>query len=122
VATPCVTSETMPEASSPEQVLERVRVLSGRFHRQSSDAEVRRSISRELAELRRLWRRNSSLFLPDTLIMLKELAHALDRSPDAGTTAEPLSVLHQVFGFKEFRPGQQPIIESVLAGRDCLGI
>jgi ATP-dependent DNA helicase RecQ len=31
-------------------------------------------------------------------------------------------VLHRVFGLDEFRPGQQDIISSVLAGRDTLGI
>jgi ATP-dependent DNA helicase RecQ len=31
-------------------------------------------------------------------------------------------VLSDVFGFDEFRPGQQQIIEAVLEGRDCIGV
>ncbi len=34
----------------------------------------------------------------------------------------PDDVLRQVFGYAEFRPGQQAIIDSVLAGRDCIGV
>jgi len=32
------------------------------------------------------------------------------------------AVLRDVFGYDEFRPGQLHIIESVLAGRDCIGV
>lgn len=32
------------------------------------------------------------------------------------------TALAQHFGFKQFRPGQKAIIESVLSGRDTLGI
>lgn len=31
-------------------------------------------------------------------------------------------VLHDTFGFSEFRPGQREIIEVVLEGRDCIGV
>jgi ATP-dependent DNA helicase RecQ len=34
----------------------------------------------------------------------------------------PLDVLRDVFGYDEFRPGQLQIIESVLAGHDCIGV
>jgi ATP-dependent DNA helicase RecQ len=37
-------------------------------------------------------------------------------------TAEPLSVLKDVFGFDEFRPGQAQVIEAVLEGRDCIAV
>ena len=39
-------------------------------------------------------------------------------------TAEltPQQVLQQVFGYPEFRPGQQQVIEAVLAGRDCIAV
>ena len=36
--------------------------------------------------------------------------------------ATPDEVLHSIFGYPEFRPGQQKIIEAVLAGRDCIGL
>ncbi len=35
---------------------------------------------------------------------------------------DPLSVLRQVFGFPEFRPGQREVIEAVLEGRDCIAV
>lgn len=34
----------------------------------------------------------------------------------------PDAVLHSIFGYPEFRPGQRKIIEAVLAGRDCIGL
>jgi ATP-dependent DNA helicase RecQ len=34
----------------------------------------------------------------------------------------PLEVLQQIFGYAEFRPGQEKIINTVLAGRDCIGV
>jgi ATP-dependent DNA helicase RecQ len=34
----------------------------------------------------------------------------------------PQSVLQDVFGFPEFRPGQQLVIDAVLAGRDCIAV
>jgi len=37
-------------------------------------------------------------------------------------TIDPLTVLRDVFGYDEFRPGQRHIIDAVLAGRDCIGV
>jgi ATP-dependent DNA helicase RecQ len=34
----------------------------------------------------------------------------------------PRDVLTGVFGFAEFRPGQEKIIDTVLSGRDCIGV
>jgi ATP-dependent DNA helicase RecQ len=34
----------------------------------------------------------------------------------------PDDVLHHVFGYPEFRPGQRKIIDAVLAGHDCIGL
>jgi ATP-dependent DNA helicase RecQ len=36
--------------------------------------------------------------------------------------ATPRGVLREVFGFEAFRPGQQEVIEAVLAGRDVLAV
>ena len=33
-----------------------------------------------------------------------------------------LEVLHEVFGYSEFRPGQEKVIDAVLAGRDCIAV
>ncbi len=35
---------------------------------------------------------------------------------------EPKALLHHYFGHREFRPGQEPLIQSILAGRDVLGV
>ncbi|MBI2759853.1 MAG: RecQ family ATP-dependent DNA helicase [Chloroflexi bacterium] len=36
--------------------------------------------------------------------------------------ADPLAALHDLFGYPEFRPGQEEIVRSVLAGEDVLAI
>ncbi|MGH7731579.1 MAG: RecQ family ATP-dependent DNA helicase [Candidatus Eiseniibacteriota bacterium] len=36
--------------------------------------------------------------------------------------ADPQQVLESVFGYQEFRPGQRHIIDTVLQGRDCIGV
>src|SRR5512132_2425014 len=40
----------------------------------------------------------------------------------AAHTADPQGVLESVFGFTEFRPGQRKVIDTVLAGRDCIAV
>jgi ATP-dependent DNA helicase RecQ len=35
---------------------------------------------------------------------------------------DPQQVLEQVFGYTEFRPGQRRVIDTVLAGRDCIAL
>jgi ATP-dependent DNA helicase RecQ len=40
----------------------------------------------------------------------------MQNSPD------PHSVLHDVFGFETFRPGQKEVIDAVLSGRDCIAV
>ncbi len=35
---------------------------------------------------------------------------------------DPHAVLREVFGFDDFRPGQLHLIESLLAGHDCIGV
>ncbi|HLS47726.1 MAG TPA: ATP-dependent DNA helicase RecQ [Gemmatimonadales bacterium] len=34
----------------------------------------------------------------------------------------PRAVLHDVFGYADFRPGQEKVIEAVLAGQDCIAV
>ena len=41
---------------------------------------------------------------------------------DAPVTADPVAVLHDRFGYPTFRPGQEELIRSVLAGQDALGV
>ena len=78
-----------------------------------------------LAELRLLWARNSALFEPEVLGMLRQISAAL--SPERPATRPPITekpetVLEEVFGFPSFRPGQAEIIAAVLAGRDTVGV
>jgi ATP-dependent DNA helicase RecQ len=40
--------------------------------------------------------------------------------PPAGRT--PHEVLRDVFGYADFRPGQQVVIDAILAGRDCIAL
>ncbi|HXI02179.1 MAG TPA: ATP-dependent DNA helicase RecQ [Candidatus Saccharimonadales bacterium] len=35
---------------------------------------------------------------------------------------DPQQILENVFGYREFRPGQRRIIDAVLTGRDCIGV
>jgi ATP-dependent DNA helicase RecQ len=46
----------------------------------------------------------------------------VDESPPSPALAAALVKLREVFGFKHLRPGQAPIIESVLAGQDTLAV
>ena len=34
----------------------------------------------------------------------------------------PHEILHEVFGYSEFRPGQEKVINAVLEGRDCIAV
>ena len=36
--------------------------------------------------------------------------------------SDPLTVLREVFGFEDFRPGQREVVDAVLAGRDCIAV
>ena len=41
---------------------------------------------------------------------------------DLGPRLDARDVLTGVFGFDDFRPGQEKIISTVLGGRDCIGV
>src|SRR5437879_3139955 len=69
---------------------------------------------RELARLRALWRRDPGAFDAGTVALLREVAAALAQPSNAAA----LGVLREAFGYDSFRPGQQEIIEALLAGRD----
>ena len=83
-----------------------------------ADLALRRTCEARLQALRALWQRERGLFGAGELDALRSVAESL-RS--AGR-ALPRDVLREVFGHREFRPGQAPIIEAVLAGRDCMGV
>jgi ATP-dependent DNA helicase RecQ len=52
--------------------------------------------------------------------LLREVGRALSVRPLAGPP--PLEVLRDVFGYPSFRAGQLEIIDTLLSGRDCVGI
>jgi ATP-dependent DNA helicase RecQ len=83
-----------------------------------ADLALLGACTRELARLRAWWRRNPGAFDAATVALLREIAAALAQ-PSA---AAAQGVLSQVFGYDSFRPGQQEIIEALLAGRDCVGV
>ncbi|HET9596159.1 MAG TPA: RecQ family ATP-dependent DNA helicase, partial [Anaeromyxobacteraceae bacterium] len=86
-----------------------------------ADLFLRRSCEERLEALRALWRRERALFGDEALASLRAVADAL-RSAARGHRPAARQVLRDVFGHTEFRPGQEPIIEGVLAGRDCVGV
>lgn len=62
-------------------------------------------------------------FPGDTIRALQRTARLLeDRKPKIPHDIDLLKLLHDVFGHSEFRPGQEEIIRSVLAGKDCLAV
>jgi ATP-dependent DNA helicase RecQ len=83
-----------------------------------ADGELRAGCVRELARLRALWRRRPADFDAATVALLREIAAALVEPSNAAA----LGVLRTVYGYDSFRPGQQEIIETLLAGRDCVGV
>jgi ATP-dependent DNA helicase RecQ len=84
------------------------------------DLFLRRSCEERLESLRALWRRERLLFGGAELATLRRVADALRGA--AAPAGDPHQVLRDVFGHQAFRPGQEPIIRAVLAGRDCLGV
>jgi ATP-dependent DNA helicase RecQ len=78
---------------------------------------------RLLGELRRRWQARPASFSAATLATLRELSLLVrEQSSREGRIASAASVLHDVFGYRSFRPGQEDIIATVLAGRDCIGV
>ncbi len=83
----------------------------------------RRGLARALRDLRDLWQRRPALFDEALVGRLRDLAADLDAERTAPEdAADPADVLADVFGYREFRPGQREIIDAVLEGRDCVGI
>ncbi|HYD41916.1 MAG TPA: ATP-dependent DNA helicase RecQ [Anaeromyxobacter sp.] len=83
------------------------------------DPALRADCVRRLHRLRAQWREAPLLFGPEVVGRLRPLAQELERPPGPEAARR---VLRDVFGHPSFRPGQEPIIDAVLAGRDCVGI
>ncbi|MEB2311777.1 MAG: ATP-dependent DNA helicase [Sorangiineae bacterium] len=75
-----------------------------------------------LAQLRAAWRQVGQLFEPAVLLELKRASASLDEGRARANRDAAARVLADVFGYQSFRPGQLELIESVLAGRDSIGV
>lgn len=76
------------------------------------------ALDRGLTALRNLYRRKAELFSPETLASLKRLAEVARAARASGAK----ETLQAVFGYAEFRPGQEEIISAVMDRRDCIGV
>jgi ATP-dependent DNA helicase RecQ len=74
-----------------------------------------------LEQLRALWRKQPELFSSEAVASLREIALGL-RTPPSADLPQARAVLKEVFGYPSFRPGQEEIIRTLLAGRDCVGV
>jgi ATP-dependent DNA helicase RecQ len=137
---------SQPPSSIPEDagtVRKAVERLAAASQGALTDGALRSECRAGLEELRKIYRRNSELFPPDLLAMLKQVADSLKEHPGVERPPSPQratgagafprltpdrarpaaeAVLRSAFGYESFRPGQLDIIEAVLGGRDCLGI
>ncbi|MEN8376071.1 MAG: ATP-dependent DNA helicase RecQ [Gemmatimonadota bacterium] len=50
------------------------------------------------------------------------LRFSADTETHAAAPSSALRVLRDVFGYREFRPGQEKVIDTVLSGRDCIAV
>ncbi len=116
------TNPTTPEPSpalDPDSAATAARALASRWRAgDPDDTALLAGCVRELARLRALWRRNPGAFDAETVALLRDVAAALAQPSNAAA----LGVLREVFGYDSFRPGQQEIIDALLAGRDCVGV
>jgi ATP-dependent DNA helicase RecQ len=94
-----------------------------------ADPELRVRCGAELSRLRVVFRERPEVFGADALAALKEVSQALKSRPtQLGWRGPPVpqgaarGVLRDVFGFEDFRAGQEEIISAVLGGRDCVGV
>ncbi|HUF75758.1 MAG TPA: ATP-dependent DNA helicase RecQ [Longimicrobiales bacterium] len=55
-------------------------------------------------------------------VSFSSMLPSLQTSLALATNHDPRTVLRDVFGFPDFRPGQREIIDAVLAGRDCIAV
>ena len=74
-----------------------------------------------LTALREHYRAVPQAFSPALIVELRELAKRLELVEQAERPS-PKEILRRDFGYDQFRPGQGPVIEAVLSGRDCLAV
>jgi ATP-dependent DNA helicase RecQ len=87
----------------------------------AGDATLRAHCGEQLELLRAEYRAQPAAFGADEVNMLRSVANAL-KNPPPRQAGQLAAELKGVFGYDTFRPGQEAIIEAVLAGRDCIGV
>jgi ATP-dependent DNA helicase RecQ len=114
------TSIESPSAASVD-VAAAAREIAARWRGgDRGDPGLREEVGRQLSGLREEWRRRPRAFDEQALALLREVARELSAPVVPAGAAE--GVLHGVFGYTTFRPGQKEIIDALLSGRDCVGV
>jgi ATP-dependent DNA helicase RecQ len=137
-----IESEAGPsEATTAADIDAAARALAERWRAgDQGNLALRAACGGTLSDLRGAFRRRPEAFSPATVSLLKEVGRALAaprdprevpgqisrqiprRAPASPSGPPPLEVLRDVFGYPSFRAGQLEIIETLLAGRDCVGV
>jgi ATP-dependent DNA helicase RecQ len=114
------------EATTAAEIDAAARALAERWRAgDEGDLALRAACGGALSELRGVFRRRPEAFSPATVSLLREVGQALSaprRAPAPAAGPPPLEVLRDVFGYPSFRAGQLEIIETLLSGRDCVGV
>jgi len=94
--------------------------------RAADDPAAHVDAKRALAALRERWRAEPDAFAAGAVEVLREIAAQLAAPPPIAPTGDLLArartVLSGVFGYAEFRPGQEEVITAVLERRDCIAV
>jgi len=92
----------------------------------ASDAAAHADAKRRLGALRDRWRAEPDAFPAGAIELLREIATQLATPPPIAPASELLArareVLSGVFGYADFRPGQEEVISAVLERRDCVAV
>jgi len=105
-----------PSLSQVQSAIARLRVVV------DAGSTERSSVNNDLDQLRALWRSRPDLFSPTDVALLKGIAQKVNDHRSTDGLAESRRILSEVYGYASFRPGQEAIIQAVLAGRDCVGV
>jgi len=105
----------MIQTYSRERLLEEVESLAA-IASTHSILERKSTYWVRIEELRALFRQQPDLFDPALLKWLRRLAEGRT------LTSTPQSILQSIYGYADFRPGQEEIIEAVIRGHDCVGV
>jgi ATP-dependent DNA helicase RecQ len=114
----------VPPGMTHEDLARDIEELSGAWATgDPSDATFRANCLARLARLRTLYRTQPGAFATEQVSMLRAVADALRAPSPPGEHPPPIrEALKSTFGYDAFRPGQEAIIQAIMAGRDCIGV